>query len=163
MERRLIIMRHAKSTHDDPTLSDHQRPLSDRGWSQAREIAERLVQNDWVPQSLISSDSRRTRQTWEAMTALHDEEITPLWNQHFYLAGTEAICSALEDLDDEITDVMVLGHNPGWEAALAYFTGEYHTLTTSNAVLLSAQADHWTDLLRPKAFELVSILRPRKG
>ena len=163
MERRLIIMRHAKSTHDDPTLSDHQRPLSDRGWSQAREISERLVENDWVPQILISSDSTRTRQTWEAMTALHDEEITLQWDENLYLAGPQAIASALEELRDEITDVMVLGHNPGWEAALAYFTGEYQTLTTSNAVLLSAQADSWSDLLRPKAFELVSILRPRKG
>ena len=163
MERRLIIMRHAKSTHDDPSLSDHQRPLADRGWRQGREIAERLAEIGWIPQLLISSDSCRTRQTWESMAALHDEELDVLWDENLYLAGTQAICSALEDVDDGITDVMVLGHNPGWEAATAYFTGEYHTLTTSNAVLLSAEADSWTDLLRPKAFELVSILRPRKG
>lgn len=161
MSRRLIIMRHAKSSHADPSLSDHARPLNERGRKEAPEIARRLVELDWIPDQVISSDSRRTRQTWEVMAPAFDDEPIVEFDEELYLSGAMEIINALEQVPDHIETVLVLGHNPGWESALAYFSGEFHQMTTANAALLSAEGAQWKDVLRAGAFRLVEILRPR--
>ncbi len=161
MERRLIVMRHAKSPHDNST-SDHQRPLSERGLKEAQEIAERLVQLGWSPRQVISSDALRTRQTWEAMAPFFEHTPEVLFAESFYLAGVDAIHDALSEIPDEISDVLLLGHNPGWQSAISYYCGEHHRLTTANAALLHATADSWQDVSGAGSFELVQLLRPRQ-
>lgn len=161
MQRRLIIMRHAKSSHSDPRLSDHARPLNERGRREAPEIARRLVELGWVPEQVISSDATRTRQTWEAMAPLIREAPRIIFDEDLYLAGAMEIFRALEQVPDHIETVLVLGHNPGWESALAYFSGEFHQMTTSNAALLQSEGARWQDVLKAGAFRLVEVLRPR--
>lgn len=162
MERRLIIMRHAKSAHDDPTLADHQRPLNERGRQEAVEIAERLVEEGWIPDLVVSSDSLRTEQTWERMASVLGDDIPVEWDEDLYLAGTNAVSKVLGRVDSSVRTLLVLGHNPGWESALRFFSGEYHTLTTSNAALLEAEVASWKELVKSGSFSLHSLLRPRK-
>lgn len=163
MERRLIVMRHAKSSHDDYSLADHQRPLTPRGQREAREIGERLVALDRVPELVISSDAVRTEETLAELSEVWGEEVEVVWREDFYLAGTQAIAGALEGLEEDVSSVLVLGHNPGWESAVVYFTGEQHTLTTANAVLMVGEGKDWSELMARKTFRIESILRPRKN
>ncbi len=67
MTMRLIIMRHAKSDWNSGAASDHARPLNKRGRRDAPRVANRLGELGWQPDYVISSDSRRTRETLELM------------------------------------------------------------------------------------------------
>jgi phosphohistidine phosphatase len=67
MGKRLIIMRHAKSSWTSGASTDHQRPLNKRGRHAAPRIGARLRDIGWIPDMVIASDSERTRETWQRM------------------------------------------------------------------------------------------------
>ncbi len=161
MERRLIVMRHAQAGRGDGSTSDHDRPLTDKGRREAVEIAERLVELGWVPGRVLASDAVRTRQTFEAMESTLQPTPSVSYDNSLYLAGVDAAHRALVDVDDEITDVLLLGHNPGWQAVVSYFGGTRQRLTTANAALLHTTADSWDDAANSGNFELIQVLRPR--
>ena len=74
--KRLIVMRHAKSDWGTNAPTDHARPLNKRGQRDAPRVAQRLVELDWLPQYIVSSDSTRTRETYELMNSHY--HLTPL-------------------------------------------------------------------------------------
>ncbi len=162
MERRLIVMRHAKSSWDHPGLSDHRRPLNPRGQRDAPRVAARLQELGWTPEVVISSDSTRTRETWELMAPVFDEEPEVTWDHSLYLAGVDEVYQALLTVPDEVSTVLVLGHNPGWESLVGYFAGEYHEMTTANAALLVGEGERWSDALGANAFDLEDLIRPKE-
>ena len=160
MERRLIVMRHAKSASATASTSDHERRLTETGIRQAEEIATRLIELGWTPQIVVGSDATRTRQTWETMEP-HFEPAPPAqWSNSLYLAGVDAVEENLVDLSDDITDVLLLGHNPGWQNVISHFSGRHERLTPANAALLHSTGDTWADATFNGNFELVQVLRP---
>ncbi len=68
MTRRLIVMRHAKSSWKHAGLTDHQRPLNKRGRKDAPRVARALIERGWTPRRVLSSDAARTRETWAPST-----------------------------------------------------------------------------------------------
>lgn len=161
MRRRLTVMRHASAVRADKEMSDHERPLTDGGWNEAAEIAERLVEAGWPPQIVISSDATRTRETFEAMEPAFDSPPPVVFDESLYLAGMDAAQRAVLHHAEDATDVLLLGHNPGWQAIISYLAGHRERLLTANAVLLAADAESWEDVMHPSGFELVDVLRPR--
>ena len=67
MQRRLMLMRHAKSSWKSQVPTDHERPLNERGRRDAARVGKRLAKLGWVPDLVVGSDSRRTEETWERM------------------------------------------------------------------------------------------------
>lgn len=65
--RRLILLRHAKSSWEDRSLKDHDRPLSKAGETDVIQVTYKLQQLGWIPGLILSSDARRTRQTLKIM------------------------------------------------------------------------------------------------
>ncbi len=161
MERRLIVMRHAQARQPEPGQTDHQRPLSDLGHRQASEIAQRLSELGWTPDLVVSSDAERTRQTWEAMKPNFDPSPEAIWRDDLYLAGVDAAMGVLTALDDHIGSVLILGHNPGWQAVISYLAGRRERLTPANAALLQTAADTWAETAGSQGFQLTKVLRPR--
>ena len=153
-------MRHAKSSWDNPSLVDHDRPLNQRGKRDAPIIATSLETIHWLPELILSSSSKRTWETFTLMNDIWNENIPAKIIPEFYGGGLEDILVELAKLDDEKRTVLVLGHNPGWENAVSYFTTEYHSMTTANAALLEAEAESWMDAI--SCFRLVRILRPKE-
>ena len=68
MVRRLIVMRHAKSSWKDPNLDDHERPLNKRGRGDAPMVADAIFDRGWIPDLILVSSSKRTLQTLEGMS-----------------------------------------------------------------------------------------------
>ncbi len=161
MERRLILMRHAKSAWGTLARSDHERSLNERGRRDAPRIARRLAQLGWAPDAVLSSDSQRTRETWDGMTAAFDDPPEPLFTHALYHAGLEDIWAEAHHLDPETETVLVLGHNPGWEYALHLLTGQSETMTTGNAALLEGAGDDWPAALRGR-WRMTDLLRPKE-
>lgn len=160
MERRLVVMRHAQSGRGN-NITDHERTLTDRGRREAREIADRLVDTGWTPRLVLSSDATRTRETFEEMASVFDTPPPVVWEESLYLAGVDAAQRALLEHAGDATDVLLLGHNPGWQSLVSYLGGRREQMMTASAALLRTDADSWDETVEPGCFELVQILRPR--
>jgi phosphohistidine phosphatase len=161
--KRLIVMRHAKSSWDTDAPTDHERPLNQRGRRDAPLVGAELARRGWVPDAVISSDSVRTRETWEriarALPAPGRVEFTPL----LYGGGLGAIQEVLGPLGDAVITALLLGHNPGFEGAVGWLTGEPVALTTANAALLVHPSDHWaTAALAQGEWAIEAIVRPKE-
>lgn len=110
---RLIVMRHAKSAWDSPTLDDHDRPLNDRGCRSASALGDWLQSNGYLPQQVLSSDAARTRETWALVgEQLGQAPTDVLWREDLYLAPAQVMLDRLRR-DGTAPCVLMLGHNPG--------------------------------------------------
>ena len=158
--KRLIVMRHAKSSWDSGASSDHARPLNDRGRRDAPAMGRALADRDWVPQRIFSSDSQRTRETYDGLLEGLGENVDATFTREFYHAGPNAVIRVCESLDESLQTVLVLGHNPGWEDVVGYLSGNDVSLTTANCALLEASGP-WMEVMTHGAWDLVDVLRPK--
>jgi phosphohistidine phosphatase len=150
MNRRLIIMRHAKSSWDDPSLGDHDRPLNPRGLRDAPIMADTIERIGWTPNLILVSSSMRTRQTLDLMSHVLSDADTEI-REGIYHAGLNDLLHELQGIPDAGT-TMILGHNPGSELLIKHLSGEWHSMPTAAAALLSESNGTWIveKVLRPK-------------
>lgn len=114
----LLLLRHAKSSWDDPSLPDHQRPLNPRGERAARAMAGAFASLHLAPDLALVSTSRRTRQTFDALR-LNTDAIEVDVTDRLYLADAETILERLREVPEPVRSVLVVGHNPGlYDAAI---------------------------------------------
>ena len=85
------MLRHAKSSWDDLTLKDFDRPLNYRGRNDAKKIGNRLLNLDLIPKLIISSSSLRTKQTVEILKSVTVANITTKFTQDLYHANPEVL------------------------------------------------------------------------
>lgn len=112
--KQLIITRHAKSSWNNDTLSDFQRPLNKRGTRDAPMMAERLTTRGPKPQLVVSSTAVRALQTTELiMPVLAIDNTTLLTTDSIYEAPLAALEKAISTLPDNVSVAMLVGHNPG--------------------------------------------------
>lgn len=107
MTRTLILMRHAKSSWDDITLPDHDRPLNDRGRASAQAMGNWLRTQDHRPDAAVSSTSQRTGETFRMLGF----DIPVFYTRTLYHAGPEVMMDVLRDQTAQT--LLMLGHNPG--------------------------------------------------
>jgi len=162
MQRRLIVMRHAKSSWSDPSATDHQRPLNKRGRGDAPKVAARLVQMQWQPEWVLSSDARRTRETMAGMQSSLTADLPVHFSRALYHSGIDAVRQEVGLVPDEVQTLMLLGHNPGWEEVIHVLCGEDVVLKTANAALLEGDGESWPEALRGHGtWRLRHLLRSR--
>ncbi|KAK6133134.1 hypothetical protein DH2020_033173 [Rehmannia glutinosa] len=161
--RRLILLRHAKSSWENRSLRDHDRPLSKSGRADAVKLSQKLEQLGWIPELILSSDAQRTRETLKIMQeqvrAFLEAEVHFI--SSFYSIAAmdgqtaehlqQAICKYSSD---NILTIMCMGHNRGWEEAASMFSGASIELKTCNAALLEATGKSWEEVL---AFSLAGF------
>ena len=156
------MLRHAKSDQYSDAPTDHDRPLNPRGIRSAPLIGAKLAELGWVPQVVVSSDSVRTRQTWDRMKDALGGEPEVRFTRDLYLAGPGAVGRALTELPGEIQTAMVIGHNPGWEDVVHELSGVRVRMTTCNAALLELEADTWAEASARPDWHLETVLRPKE-
>lgn len=161
MTRRLILMRHAKSSWAEEDMSDHDRPLNKRGRRAAVEIASELRARDWLPELVVSSTARRTQETWERMRPTLGDAIPLRSSADLYLAALGDIQGDSEAWPHAVRTILCLGHNPGWENAVGLLSGRPQHMTTANAALLVGEGSTWTEALA-RTWELVDFLKPTR-
>ncbi len=156
--RRLIVMRHATYSWIGGEVTDHQRPLNDSGRSQPPRIAAQLAEVGWLPEIVLSSDSRRTTETWQIMSErLPEARVT--FDPDLYLAGSDALQRVVGAVAEPIQTVLVLGHNPGWEAVIEALSRVSVRMEPANAALLEGSGATWWDALA-SPWRLVRVLTP---
>jgi phosphohistidine phosphatase len=161
--RRLIVMRHAKSSWSSPATTDHARPLNDRGRQDAPRVAARLVELNWHPEFILSSDAQRTRETAERMRGAWKREVPEEFTPLLFHAGYEGLADVISIVPDDVAALLVLGHNPGWQELVLTLSGASVEMKTATAALLLGSGEHWSDALRNRRrWELVDVVYPRE-
>ncbi|MBF0342078.1 MAG: histidine phosphatase family protein [Magnetococcales bacterium] len=130
MARQLIIMRHAKSAWDTDAASDFDRPLARRGLQDAPRMGQWLLDQDLIPDFIVSSPAMRAKQTiLEVCKVLDIKKKAVQWDARIYGAGTEELIEVLTELPKQTRIAMIVGHNPGLEMLVSYLA--HHTLDLS--------------------------------
>ena len=124
--RRLMLARHAKSSWGDVTLSDHDRPLNRRGRDAAPRVGRALSEAGFVPELVYSSTSARTRETWELLGPAFKAPPDVEFHGELYLASPRAVLNVIASAPDEISTLLVLGHNPSTHALAAFLSRTGH-------------------------------------
>ena len=110
--KRVYLLRHAKSSWDDPMLRDRERPLAPRGRKAAKRMGRWARKHDVRPQLVVCSSAVRARETLQRMLpGLGDPEV---WVEiTLYAASAETLLDRIRALPAEVDDAMLVGHNPG--------------------------------------------------
>lgn len=109
--RQLLLLRHAKSSWDDPALADFDRPLGARGLKTAPLMGRELARRGWLPDLALISPALRTRDTWRLVARELPGHVPGEFAEELYEARPGAIMARLRRAEG--AGVLVIGHNPG--------------------------------------------------
>lgn len=123
MSRELLLMRHAKSDWNHPSLIDFDRPLNKRGQASAPKVGHWLRSRNLLPDRVISSPAVRTRQTANLVCAELGFSFDDVqWDMRIYEATLADLLTVLADIPEHTKRVLLIGHNPGLEYLLAHLS-----------------------------------------
>jgi phosphohistidine phosphatase len=166
----LYLLRHAKSSWDDPSQPDHDRPLAERGRQAVKVLARYIEQHEIDPDLVLCSSAKRTQDTLEGVMPGHPAVV----EHELFVAGHEQLLQRLRQVEPGVHSVMVVGHNPALQMLTLYLAGAEgvarpagsegldeirRKLPTGALVTLSFDSS-WPDLGRGTA-ELVDYVRPK--
>jgi phosphohistidine phosphatase len=167
MRKRLYLLRHAKSSWDDPTLADHDRPLAVRGRRASRVIADHLQRERVTPTLVLCSSARRARETLEQIGTGLEDDVEVQVEGCLYAASASDLLDRLRKVDAGVDSAMLIGHNPAiQELALGLAVGGLQLerlragFPTAALATLAFQSS-WGEL-KPSAAELVGFVKPRE-
>lgn len=148
----LTLVRHAKSSWDDSSLSDKERPLNRRGERDAPEMGRRIGGHGIRPSLIIASPALRA---WETARIIAREINYPIEflqrENRLYLASLNTLLDTIVAQDEGFNNLMVIGHNPGLtEFANFLVPGVCDNLPTAGVVSVDIETDDWSLYKRPK-------------
>ena len=161
--KRLLILRHAKSSWADSSQQDWQRPLNERGLRDAPRVGEWLRTRAIVPDIIITSDAVRARATAQAVAKTSGYSRDIVTDPSLYLAKPDDLLDAISRVSDDADTVMVVGHNPGLENLVELLTGESHGLVTAALAGFELPIDRWSDLDGTVEASIVVMWQPNKN
>ncbi len=167
--RRLMLLRHAKSDWSVDGQRDFDRTLSNRGRDAATLMGRYMSEHGLVPDHILVSPARRTRETWELIAPTFDRQPAFGYEPRLYEAPPSRLLEVLREVDPAIHTLMLIGHNPGMQevAAGLVATGETESrqrllekFPTCALAIVDFAIDDWR-ALRPGAGRLDRFVLPR--
>ena len=145
--KRLLVLRHAKSSWADNSLDDWQRPLNDRGRRDAPRVGQWLRDHALVPDLIVTSDAVRARETAAAVAKAAGYPREIVVEPALYHATPADAIEVIRSVGDQAARTLLLvGHNPGLEDLVSRLSGEHHDMVTAAIVELTVRIDRWSDL-----------------
>ena len=162
MPKRLLILRHAKSSWADESLDDWQRPLNERGERDAPRVGALLRRLQLVPDLIVTSDAVRAETTARAAAAAAGYAGTIVLSPALYHATPGAIVEVIGAVSDATArTLMIVGHNPGLEDLAGRLIGQSIDLPTATLVHLELRVSEWSDVDLSQGADLIDVWRPR--
>lgn len=155
MNKRIIIVRHAKSSWEYD-VSDHERPLNDRGVQDAHSVS-RFIKDDLHPDLIISSDANRAKSTASIFIANLNMDTNEVHlNHNLYDFSGENLIKVIKSCDAKHNELMIFGHNH----ALTFFVNTFGNLYIDNVptcgvVIIEFDISNWNDLKKGKTIRTV--------
>jgi phosphohistidine phosphatase len=145
----LFLVRHAKSSRDDPALSDRERPLNDRGQKDAPMMGQRLAKRHVKPDFIISSPAVRALATAQAIAREIGYELRDIAiDERVYASTADALLAVVQSLDKKADCVMLVGHNPEMAELARCLSGEIPDMPTCAVVEFRYNVKAWRDVGR---------------
>jgi phosphohistidine phosphatase len=163
----LFLLRHAKSSWEDPELADHDRPLAPRGHRAAKLIAEHLRRQTVAPALVLCSSALRTRETLELIAPALGEGVPVQIEDELYAASEQGLLERMRAVEDGIESLLLIGHNPGVERLALLLAGsgdEVGALARkypTGALATFEFSGRWRELGAGKA-ELTGFVTPKQ-
>jgi len=146
--RKIYLVRHAKSSWDNPYLEDFDRPLNKRGKSAAPEMGRRLVEKGIMPDLIISSPALRAAKTAKKICKEigYDPERIRFY-ESLYHAGKSTIIQLIKSLDHQVESLMIFGHNPGFNDFASFFIPEFdENIPTCGVFAINFRISSWSEI-----------------
>ena len=167
--RRLLLLRHAKSSWSQPGASDHDRPLNRRGQEAAPRIGAYLARHTLMPDRVLCSTARRARETWELVAAEAPGAPPATFTDRLYDASSRALVDVFRNAEPDAKSLLVVGHNPGLQevATQLIASGDLEDrerlrekLPTGGLVVIDFAIADWSKL-HPRSGRLERFVVPR--
>jgi phosphohistidine phosphatase len=162
--KRLYLLRHAKSSWSDSSLTDEERPLAPRGRKAAKKMAKALRRRRIRPALVLCSAARRTQETLDLIgSSLGHPTIET--EESLYGAGSDALLARIRAVSDTVDSIFVIGHNPGLQDLAMRLAPDSKPLVeqfpTGALAAFELDAHNWIELGSTKA-RLVAYVVPRE-
>jgi len=148
----LLLVRHAKSSWDDPAMTDFDRPLNERGKKDAPMMADRLIARGITVGSFISSPAKRARKTAKIFAQAfkrNEEEIILI--PELYLASSSVFESVLASIESDSETLALFSHNPGiTDFANTLSAARIDDIPTCGIFAVSIDTDDWKNFRAAK-------------
>ena len=167
--RTLILMRHAKSSWDQPELDDLKRPLALRGQEAAPLIARHVKKSGWRPDLVLCSPAVRVRETWRLMLPVLGRQVDCRTLRTIYMGSPSRLLEVVQRAADAVETLMLIGHNPGLGRLAASLCGSGPNkalarlrtkFPTSALAVIDFETDSWRDVA-PGIGRLRAFVRPK--
>jgi len=119
----LTLLRHAKSSWDDPVSRDFDRPLNKRGRRAARVVGRAMRDEGLSFDAIIASPAVRVVETLRDVGDGYGHALEPVQDPDLYLASPAVLLERIHHVGDEVERLLVVGHNPGLEQLALLLTG----------------------------------------
>lgn len=157
----LFVLRHAKSSWDNPDWSDFERPLNSRGLDAARFIGELIYERNLQPQIIVSSPAKRAKQTAVLVKEIAEVSKPVKFDERIYEASPLTLFNLIREFDEKWESVLIVGHNPGFENLVRMLTGEAVSMPTAALAKINLVIEKWSEL-ETDANELEFLIRPKE-
>ena len=165
--RTLYLLRHAKAERGDG--GDFERTLTTRGQGDAAALGAYMRGRDYRPGLMLCSPAARTRETLERLQAALGGEPAAAFNRQLYLGSAGMLLQRLQEVDEAVGSVLLIGHNPGLAqlAAMLAPRGDKHALarlrekySTCGLAVIHLHVDRW-EQAGPGTGTLTDFMAPR--
>jgi phosphohistidine phosphatase len=159
--KKLMLLRHAKSSWGNPGLRDFDRPLNGRGERAAPFMGEVMRRHGLDPEVIISSPATRAKRTAQLVADAALWKTIIQYDERIYEATAGQLLELASELPAEVNSALLIGHNPGMENLLYHLTGEDRHLATATLAVLHFDTDDWTQI-GTSAAHLELFLKPKE-
>lgn len=159
--KNLFIMRHAKSSWDDASLPDFDRPLNSRGLSAAPFMGELMARNSLLPRMIISSPAKRAMETSMLVKESLGLNCDLCYDERIYEAQPITLHTVVSEIQQELSSALLVGHNPGIERFIRYLTGRLEPMPTAALAVVGLAIASWSDVTGDCG-KLLALYRPKE-
>lgn len=156
----LFVLRHAKSSWDDSSLADFDRPLNDRGKTAAPFMGRIMAERDLHPDVILSSPAVRARETASLVKKAGKLDAEIRFEERIYEASPPTLKQVVAGIDDEFRSAMIVGHNPGMEGFIRLLTGRLEAMPTAALAIIDLDIARWEDINTDRG-TLRQVIRPK--
>ena len=159
----LFLVRHAKSSRDDPSLPDRDRSLDERGKRDAPKMGERLAKRDVKPDLILSSPAMRALTTAEIIAKKLDYKLKDIVvDDRLYASEADELLNVIHKLGDKLERVMLFGHNPELTELAHRLSSEITHMPTCAVAEFTFVTKSWSDIGKAK-LEKGALDYPKKS
>jgi phosphohistidine phosphatase len=141
----LLLLRHAKAVSGSDSLRDLDRSLNDQGRRQAESVGKYLKEQNIDLDLVLSSTARRARETTELVLAAAECVTEVRYDPRIYEASRQQLLEVVSEIEEDKSQVLLVGHNPGLEELLQRLTGCFESMGTGTLAKVDLKSSHWNE------------------